>query len=43
MKSDDDEKNKGFGFVSFDDAETAEAACAELNGTEVQGKTIYVN
>merc|ERR1711990_1409882 len=42
MKSDDDEKNKGFGFVSFDDAETAEAACAELNGTEVQGKTIYV-
>merc|ERR1719326_2605589 len=42
MKSDEDEKNKGFGFVSFDDAETAEAACAELNGTEVQGKTIYV-
>merc|ERR1711944_318009 len=42
MKSDDDEKNKGFGFVSFEDAETAESACAELNGTEVQGKTIYV-
>merc|ERR1712183_295340 len=42
MKSDDDEKNKGFGFVSFDGAETAGAACAELNGTEVQGKTIYV-
>merc|ERR1712193_190650 len=42
MKSDDDEKNKGFGFVSFDDAETAESACAELNGTEVHGKTIYV-
>merc|ERR1711863_61730 len=42
MKSDEDEKNKGFGFVSFEDAETAEAACAELNGTEVQGKTIYV-
>merc|ERR1711997_669648 len=42
MKSDDDEKNKGFGFVSFEDAETAESACAELNGTEVHGKTIYV-
>merc|ERR1719340_525986 len=42
MKSDDDEKNKGFGFVSFDDAETAGAACAELNGTEVQGKTVFV-
>ena len=42
MKSDEDEKNKGFGFVSFDDAEIAAAACAELNGTEVSGKTIYV-
>merc|ERR1712173_557823 len=42
MKSDDDEKNKGFGFVSFEDAETAESACAELNGTEGHGKTIYV-
>merc|ERR1719411_232335 len=42
MKSDEDEKNKGFGFVSFEDAETAESACAELNGTEVHGKTIYV-
>jgi len=42
MKSDEDEKNKGFGFVSFEDAETAESACAELNGTEVNGKTIYV-
>merc|ERR1712212_1458920 len=41
MKS-NDEKNKGFGFVSFEDAETAESACAELNGTEVNGKTIYV-
>merc|ERR1712027_3818 len=42
MKSDEDEKNKGFGFVSFEDAETAESACAELNGSEVNGKTIYV-
>merc|ERR1719281_1721544 len=42
MKSDEDEKSKGFGFVSFEDAETAESACAELNGKEVNGKTIYV-
>jgi len=42
MRSDEDEKNKGFGFVSFEDAETAESACGELNGTEVNGKTIYV-
>merc|ERR1712156_933632 len=42
MRSDEDEKNKGFGFVSFEDSETAESACAELNGTEVNGKTIYV-
>merc|ERR1711953_736810 len=42
MRSDEDEKNKGFGFVSFEDAETAESACAELNGKEVNGKTIYV-
>merc|ERR1711962_1908742 len=43
MKSDEDEKSKGFGFVSFEDAETAESACAELNGKEVDGKTIYVD
>merc|ERR1712165_378863 len=43
MKTDEGvEKNKGFGFVSYEDAETAESACAELNGTEVNGKTIYV-
>merc|ERR1719167_863397 len=37
-----DEKNKGFGFVSFEDASAAEAACDDLNGKEVNGKTIYV-
>lgn len=42
MKTEEDERNKGFGFVSFEEAETAEAACAALNGTEVSGKTIYV-
>lgn len=38
----DEEKNKGFGFVSFEDPEAAEAACEDLNGKEVAGKTIYV-
>jgi len=38
----DEEKNKGFGFVSFEDAIAAEAACDDLNGKEVSGKTIYV-
>jgi polyadenylate-binding protein len=43
MKADEgDDKNKGFGFVSYEDAETAEAACGDLNGSEVGGKTIYV-
>merc|ERR1719412_2242518 len=38
----DEEKNKGFGFVSFEDASAAEAACDDLNGKEVSGKAIYV-
>ncbi len=38
----DDEKNKGFGFVSFEDAEAAEAAVDDMNGKEFSGKTIYV-
>jgi len=42
MKNDEDEKHKGFGFVSFEDAEVAEAAVTELNGKEINGKTIYV-
>merc|ERR1719479_865878 len=41
MKTDED-KNKGFGFVSFEDASAAEAAVDDLNNKEVNGKTIYV-
>jgi len=42
LMKDNDEKNKGFGFVSFEDASAAEAACDDLNNKEVNGKTIYV-
>lgn len=38
----DDEKAKGFGFVSFEDSEDAEKAVDEMNGSELEGKTIYV-
>jgi polyadenylate-binding protein len=38
----DDEKNMGFGFVSFEEPEAAEEAVNELNGKEIQGKMIYV-
>merc|ERR1719226_427888 len=40
--ADDSGKNKGFGFVSFEDAESAEKAVEELNGVEISGKTLYV-
>merc|ERR1711942_655328 len=32
----------GFGFVSFEDSESAEKAVEELNGSDIGGKTLYV-
>jgi len=40
--ADESGKNKGFGFVSFEDSESAEKAVDELNGVEMFGKTLYV-
>merc|ERR1719180_724022 len=42
MEAGPDSKNKGFGFVSFEDSESAEKAVDELNGVEMFGKTLYV-
>lgn len=38
----DDGKAKGFGFVSFEDHEAAQQAVDDLNGKEMNGKTLYV-
>lgn len=39
----DGDKSKGFGFVCFAEAESAEAAVNALNGKEIDGKPLYVN
>merc|ERR1712193_315689 len=40
MKSEEG-KSKGLGFVSFDTPEEAQEACDELNGKDLEGKTMY--
>ena len=35
-------KSKGFGFVSYEDSESAQRAVNQMNGVEIDGKTIYV-
>ena len=36
-------RSRGFGFVTFDDDESADKALAALNGTELDGRTIKVD
>ncbi|MEJ2190125.1 MAG: RNA-binding protein, partial [Acidobacteriota bacterium] len=35
-------RSRGFGFVTFEEDEAADKAMAELNGTELDGRTIRV-
>ena len=37
----DDDKSKGFGFVSFEDSIHAQAAVDDLDGKEIEGKTVF--
>jgi RNA recognition motif-containing protein len=36
-------RSRGFGFVTFTEDEAADKALAELNGTELDGRTIRVD
>ena len=36
-------RSRGFGFVTFEDASDAQTAIDEMNGTELDGRTLNVN
>jgi len=36
-------QSKGFGFVEFADSDAADKAIAQMNGKEVDGRTLVVN
>ncbi|PIN90574.1 RNA-binding protein, partial [Candidatus Pacearchaeota archaeon CG10_big_fil_rev_8_21_14_0_10_34_76] len=36
-------RSKGFGFVTFADAESAQKAISAMNGKEVEGRALTVN
>ena len=38
----EDGKSKGYGFVSFESAEQAEAAVEDLDGKDISGKRLFV-
>ncbi|KAM9307624.1 polyadenylate-binding protein 1 isoform 2-T2 [Gastrophryne carolinensis] len=42
VMTDDSGKSKGFGFVSFERHEDAQKAVDDMNGKDMNGKTIYV-
>ena len=39
----DSGRSRGFGFVTFDDGAAADKAIAEMDGKELDGRTIKVN
>jgi len=36
-------RSRGFGFVTFVDSNAADSAISEMNGTQLEGRTIQVN
>lgn len=42
MRDQGEHKSKGFGFVNFEDFESAKRAVAEVNGTTIGQKVVYV-
>ena len=38
----DDDTSRGFGFVNFEDPDSAQAAVSALNGKEMEDKELYV-
>ncbi|MCA2019256.1 hypothetical protein LDJ79_24400, partial [Vibrio tritonius] len=42
VMTDSSGKSRGFGFVSFEKHEDANKAVEEINGTELNGKTVFV-
>jgi RNA recognition motif-containing protein len=36
-------RSRGFGFVGFDDTQSADDAIAQMDGTDLDGRTIRVN
>ena len=36
-------RSRGFGFITFADAESAESAIAEMDGRDIDGRTLRVN
>jgi len=42
IMSDEHGKSKGFGFVNFENAESAKSAVDAINGRDINGKAVYV-
>lgn len=38
----DDETSRGFGFINFENPDSAQAAVSALNGKEMEDKELYV-
>ena len=43
IKDRDSGRSKGFGFVEFNDDAAADKAVAEMNGKDLDGRTVTVN